>query len=87
MGKTGVLLNVGLVLLLFGACPLLYIYMYATWVPPERRATQEWSEILSKMFNFSDAGCVSLMSSVLVLVGFILFVWGLVTTFREKRRT
>ena len=86
MGKVGVLLNVGLILIFFGGCPLFYIYMVANVVPPHLEASHDWWSVLNKMFN-SDTGWASVLSSIVVGLGCILFLWGLITLIGERRRS
>ncbi len=77
MGKRGVLLTMGPLLVFLGGLPLLYVYAFASMAPPELDGWDYWSRVLSVMFNFSDAGWVSLISSIVVVSGCGFFLWGL----------
>jgi hypothetical protein len=86
MGMRGVCLTAGPLLMILGGVPLLFVYAFASMVPPELAGWEYWSEVLSRMFNFSDAGWVSLFSSLVVLVGMGLFVWGLAVVLADGIR-
>src|SRR4029077_16286313 len=77
MGKRGVLLTMGPLLVILGGWPLFYIYAFASMVPPNLDGWDYWSLVWSKMFNFSDAGWISMLSSKVVGLGCGLFLWGL----------
>ena len=51
--------------------------MRSPWVPPDLGGWDYWSLVLSKVFNFDDAGWFSLLSSIVVVLGCGLFLWGL----------
>jgi hypothetical protein len=89
MGKIGFLLAIGPLLAMLGGWPLLYLYAEASMAPPDLEGWDYWSLVLSKMFNFTDAGWISLLSSTIIGVGCMLFVWGLVALVGEavRRRT
>jgi hypothetical protein len=78
MGKRAVLLTTGTLLVILGAWPLFFIYAFASMVPPDLDGWDYWSLVLGKMFNFSDAGWISLLSTLVVAAGSGLFLWGLV---------
>jgi hypothetical protein len=86
MQKRGVLLSLGPLLVILGGCPLLYIYAFASMVPPELAGWDFWSLVLSKMFDFSDAGWISLLSSGVVVAGSALFVWGVAVVIGDALR-
>jgi hypothetical protein len=77
MGRQGVCLTAGPLLVILGGAPLFYIYASASMVPPNLEGWAFWSEVLSRMFNFEDAGWLSLFSSVVAGAGIGLFLWGL----------
>jgi len=54
----------GPLLIILGAAPLLYIYAFASMFPPEQDGWNYWSLVLGTMFNFADAGWLSLASCV-----------------------
>jgi hypothetical protein len=67
----------GPLLVILGGWPLFFIYAFASMVSPELEGWDYWSLVLSKMFNFSDAGWVSLLSSLVAVLGCAMFLWGL----------
>jgi hypothetical protein len=77
MGKRGVLLTVGPLLIVLGGVPLLMIYGVAAMVNPNLDDWDYWSLVLNKMFNFSNAGWVTVMVSIIVAFGCVLSEWGL----------
>jgi hypothetical protein len=85
MGKQGVCLTAGPLLMVLGGVPLLFIYAFAGMVPPELTGWAYWSEVLGRMFNLSDAGRVSVPSAMVVLAGLALFLTGIVTALSKPR--
>jgi hypothetical protein len=67
----------GLLLILLGAMPLCYIYAFASMVPPNLEGQKYWAEVLSRMFNFSDAGYVSSACAAMILGGLVSMILAL----------
>jgi hypothetical protein len=77
MGLHSFCLGTGSCLVILGACPLLFVYGFASMTKPHLDGWDHWSLVLSKMFNFADAGWLCLLSSIFVVVGSSLIVWSL----------
>ena len=77
MGKRGVLLTAGPLLVILGGSPLLIIYAFASMVPPDLEGWDYWSLVLRRMLNYSGAGWLTLLSSLVAVLGCAMFFWGL----------
>src|SRR2546423_14848286 len=83
MGKLGVCLTAGPLLMVLGGYPLLCIFGFASM--PRAKPDLEgmgWSTVLGRMFNFStDAGWITLIGGLIFVFGLFLVVLGLITFF------
>jgi hypothetical protein len=86
MGTRAVCVTVGLLLMILGGMPLFYIYAFASMVHPDLKGWDYWSEILRRMFDLSSAGSMSVLSSLIVLIGCGFFLWGLFSTLASAMR-
>jgi hypothetical protein len=66
----------GLLFVGLGGFGLLYIYMVASMVPDSLSRWDYWSLVLSRMFNFKEAGWYSLWSVFFIVSGCVLLTWG-----------
>ena len=92
MGKKGVLLTIGPLLVILGGCPLLLIWTFAAFgmVRPNPEGWDYWSILFGKMFNFEDnTGWICLPALTVVMLGCALFIWGLVVAIDDlvKRKS
>lgn len=85
MGQRAVCLFAGTILFLMGGAGLLYIYSFASMVPPDLNAWSFGLEVLRRMYDLSDAGVYSCIATILVLVGIGLVIWSILGRESEDR--
>jgi hypothetical protein len=78
MGKRGFCFTAGPLIMILGGFPLLYIHTVASMMRPEIRGWDYWSEVFSRMFDFSnEIGWTCAMSIGVFLIGAGFFVIGM----------
>jgi hypothetical protein len=89
MGRLGVCLSAGTLLMLLGGLPLLFVYAFASMSmgPHEVEGWDYWSEVLARMFNFADSGCYSLTGTVILLSGAALLMYGTLASIADAVRS
>jgi hypothetical protein len=88
MGKRGVCLTAGPLLMLLGGLPFLFVQGFPGPARPELKGWAYWSTFLGNTFDLSkDAGWISLTSSVIFVCGLALFALGVFTLVQDCFRT
>lgn len=87
MGKRGVCLAAGLLLMVLGGFPLLVVDAFASMGTRNLEGWAWWSAVLGRMLDFSrDSGWITLMGGLIFLPGLSLLVVGLLSAVAGQGR-